>query len=54
MTKSLYGQPHALHKKMAAKLTHILNFKTKFHKENNYFQKTKSMLTMVDTLRLSA
>ena len=40
--------------KVEANLTQILNFKANFHTEFEPFKKKKFMLTMVDTLRLSA
>ena len=40
--------------KVEANLTQILNFKANFHTEFEPFFKKKFMLTMVDTLRLSA
>ena len=40
--------------KVEANLTQILNFKANFHTEFEPFFKKKIMLTMVDTLRLSA
>ena len=40
--------------KVEANLTQILNFKVNFHTEFELFFKKKFMLTMVDTLRLSA
>ena len=39
---------------MAANLTQILNFKANFHQEFQFDFQKKNMLTMVDTLRLSA
>ena len=43
-----------IHIKMAANPTQILNFKANFHQEFELFSRKKIMLTMVDTLRLSA
>ena len=40
--------------KVEANLTQILNFKANFHTEFEPFFKKKFMLTMMDTLRLSA
>ena len=39
---------------MAANLTQILNFKANFHEEFELFSPKQFMLTMGDTLRLSA
>ena len=40
--------------KVEANLTQILNFKANFYTEFEPFFKKKIMLTMVDTLRMSA
>ena len=53
MTKSYVKTATRSTLKVEANLTQILNFKANFHTEFEPFKK-KYMLTMVDTLRLSA
>ena len=54
MTKSYVRTATCSTLKVEANLTQILNFKANFHTEFEPFFKKKIMLTMVDTLRLSA
>ena len=54
MTKSYVRTATRTTLKVEANLTQILNFKANFHTEFELFFKKKIMLTMVDTLRLSA
>ena len=54
MTKSYVRTATRTTLKVEANLTQILNFKANFHTEFEPFFKKKIMLTMVDTLRLSA
>ena len=54
MTKSYVRTATHSTLKVEANLTQILNFKANFHTEFEPFFKKKIMLTMVDTLRLSA
>ena len=54
MTKSYVRTATRSTLKVEANLTQILNFKANFHTEFEPFLKKKIMLTMVDTLRLSA
>ena len=54
MTKSYVRTATRTTLKVEANLTQILNFKANFHTEFEPFFKKKFMLTMVDTLRLSA
>ena len=54
MTKSYVRTATRTTLKVEANLTQILNFKANFHTEFEPFLKKKIMLTMVDTLRLSA
>ena len=54
MTKSYVRTATRSTLKVEANLTQILNFKANFHTEFVPFLKKKIMLTMVDTLRLSA
>ena len=54
MTKSYVRTATRSTLKVEANLTQILNFKANFHTEFEPFFKKKIMLTMVDTLRLSA
>ena len=54
MTKSYVRTATRTTVKVEANLTQILNFKVNFHTEFKPFFKKKFMLTMVDTLRLSA
>ena len=55
MTKSYVRTATRSTLKVEANLTQILNFKANFHTEfEPFFKKKKFMLTMVDTLRLSA
>ena len=55
MTKSYVRTAICTTLKVEANLTQILNFKANFHTEFElFFKKKKFMLTMVDTLRLSA
>ena len=54
MTKSYVRTATRSTLKVEANLTQILNFKANFHTEFEPFFKKKFMLTMVDTLRLSA
>ena len=54
MTKSYVRTATHSTLKVEANLTQILNFKANFHTEFEPFFKKKCMLTMVDTLRLSA
>ena len=54
MTKSYVRTATRTTLKVEANLTQILNFKANFHTEFELFFKKEFMLTMVDTLRLSA
>ena len=54
MTKSYVRRATRSTLKVEANLTQILDFKANFHTEFEPFLKKKIMLTMVDTLRLSA
>ena len=55
MTKSYVRTATRSTLKVEANLRQILNFKANFHTEfEPFFKKKKFMLTMVDTLRLSA
>ena len=54
MTKSYVRTATRSRLKVEANLTQILNFKANFHTEFEPFKKKKFMLTMLDTLRLSA
>ena len=54
MTKSYVRTATRTTLKVEANLTQILNFKANFHTEFEPFFQKKIMLTMVDTLRLSA
>ena len=54
MTKSYVRTATRSTLKVEANLTQILNFKANFHTEFEPFFQKKFMLTMVDTLRLSA
>ena len=54
MTKSYVRTATRTTLKVEANLTQILNSKANFHTEFELFFKKKIMLTMVDTLRLSA
>ena len=54
MTKSYVRTATRSTLKVETNLTQILNFKANFHTEFEPFKKKKIMLTLVDTLRLSA